>query len=262
MRKMLTISEVSKLLETSIHTIRYYEKEGLIMPTNRTSGGYRLYDMEALDRLETVILLRECGIGLKDIRDLLHDYTEEKYTQILDTSYSMVSDEIKKLKAIKKKLGLVRSVRKDFVDGDIKLIQRTNLNLIMLERIDDRIYSSPVEIFELYEKYGKELQTEADGVFFFTSIEGQLTLCRKANREDEESLIFKGGQYLSYIYKGDIGNQAVLKAINVMENYCIEHAFKLEGYPIIQLSSIRSMAIGDISKDVVELLCKVAETRS
>lgn len=262
MRKMLTISEVSKLLETSIYTIRYYEKEGLIMPTSRTSGGYRLYDMEALDRLETVILLRECGIGLKDIRDLLHDYSEDKYSQILDTSYNMVSDEIKKLKAIKKKLGLVRSVRENFVDGELKFIQRNNIVLQIVERIDDSIYNSPLELLDMYEKYGKELNIEADGLFFFTSIEGQLILCKNADSEDEESLFFQDGQYLSYIFKGDIGNQSVLEAINVMENYCIKHAVKMEGYPIIQLSSIRSMAVGDMSKDVVEILCKVVETRS
>lgn len=257
MRKKLTISEVSKLFETSIHTIRYYEKEGLIMPTERTSGGYRLYDMEALDQLETVILLRECGIGLKDIRDLIHEYTEEKYSRILDASYSMVSDEIKKLKAIKKKLGLVRSVRKDFVDGELKVIQRTNLVLQPVERIDDSIYNSPVELFDMYEKYGKQLQTKAEGIFYFTSIEGQLILCKKTNKEDEQSLIFRSGEYLSYIYKGDIDNQAVLQAINVMENYRIEHAIEIEGHPIIQLSSIRSMAIGDISKEVIEILYKV-----
>lgn len=257
MRKMLTISEVSKLLETSIHTIRYYEKEGLIMATKRTSGGYRLYDMEALDRLETVVLLRDCGIALKDIRDLLHDYTEEKYTKILDASYSMVSDEIKKLKAIKKKLGLVRSIRKDFVDGEFKLVQRTKLVLQTVERVHDSIYSSPVELFDMYKKYGKELQTEAESVFYFTSIEGQLFLCKISNKEEEESLTFSDGQYLSYIYKGDIDNQAIMKAINEMENYRIKHAIEIEGHPIIQLSSIRSMAIGDISKEVIEILYKV-----
>lgn len=257
MRKELTISEVSKLLEISIHTIRYYEKEGLIMPTGRTSGGYRLYDMEALDQLETVMILRECGICLKDIRDLLNDYTEEKYTHILDASYAMVSDEIKKLKAIKKKLGLVRSLRKDFVDGVFKQVKRSKLILQAVERIDDSIYNSPVELLDIYEKYGKELQTEVEGIFYFTSIEGQLILCKKTKLEDKQSLILEGGQYLSYTYKGDFANQAISEAIKLIETYCTEYAIKVEGHPIIQLSSIRSMAIGDRNKEVLEILYKV-----
>lgn len=256
-RKQLTISEVSKLLEISVYTMRYYEKEGLISPTSRTEGGYRLYDMEALDRLETVILLRECGISLKDIKDLLDHYSEDKYSQILDESYDMVRDEIKKLIRIKKKLALVRSVRKDYVDGEFKHMQMPKVLLKQIDRIDDSIYNSPLELYDLYMKYGEEFYKDQEGVFYFKAMKDHLILCKKVNKMDKESLVYESGRYLSYIFSGDLSSHDMSQANKIIKSYIEENSIETEGEPLIQLSSIKSMAVGDIKKDIIEILIKI-----
>lgn len=256
-RKQLTISEVSKLLEISAHTIRYYEKEGLIMPTSRTDGGYRLYDMEALDRFEAVILLRECGIRVRDIKDLLNNYNEDKYTQILDESYDMVSDEIKKLTVIQKKLALVRSVRKEFVDGEFKRVQKPKIIIMPIERIDEIIFESPMELYDFYMRNGAEFLEDYEGIFYFTTIESHQFLCKMVNESDEQSIVFESGQYLSYTFTGEVSNQDISKANKIIKTYIDENSIETEGYPLIQLCSIRSMAVGDLKKDIIEILTKM-----
>ena len=45
---MMTVKQVSELTGVSIRTLRYYDKIGLLSPSDHTEGGYRLYDGTAL----------------------------------------------------------------------------------------------------------------------------------------------------------------------------------------------------------------------
>lgn len=53
---MRTVNEVSKLTGVSIRTLQYYDSIGLLKPTEYTEVGYRLYDEEALERLQQILL--------------------------------------------------------------------------------------------------------------------------------------------------------------------------------------------------------------
>ena len=68
---MMTVNEVSKLSGVSIRTLHYYDTIGLLHPTEVTDAGYRLYDDEALERLQQILLFRELEFPLKEIREIL-----------------------------------------------------------------------------------------------------------------------------------------------------------------------------------------------
>jgi len=150
MREELTVSEVSKFLNISIPTIRYYEKEGLVSPINRSNGGYRLFNMETLTKLETIVLLRECGVSLKNIKNLMIDYSEEKHTHILDESYDVICQEITRLNIVKKRLDLVRSVRKNYVNGEFKVVDKSKVVITAIEKVVDALYDSPKKLYDFY----------------------------------------------------------------------------------------------------------------
>ena len=48
---MKTVKEISELTGISIRALRYYDEIGLLVPTERTNAGYRLYDDKALEKL-------------------------------------------------------------------------------------------------------------------------------------------------------------------------------------------------------------------
>ncbi len=54
-----------------MHTIRFWSDSGLIVPTDRSAGGYRLYDAVAVARFDLVRALHELGIGLEDVQKIL-----------------------------------------------------------------------------------------------------------------------------------------------------------------------------------------------
>jgi MerR family transcriptional regulator, thiopeptide resistance regulator len=65
------IGEVAKLAHVSVRTLHHYDAVGLLRPSGRSEAGYRLYTAEDLERLQTVLLYKELGFGLGEIRDLL-----------------------------------------------------------------------------------------------------------------------------------------------------------------------------------------------
>lgn len=67
----MTVREVSRLTGVSVRTLHYYDEIGLLLPSQVTEAGYRLYDDTALERLQQILLFRELEFPLKDIRTIL-----------------------------------------------------------------------------------------------------------------------------------------------------------------------------------------------
>ena len=68
---MKTVQQVSKLTGVSVRTLHHYDDIGLLMPTTTTESGYRLYDEEALRKLQTILFFRELEFPLKQIKEFL-----------------------------------------------------------------------------------------------------------------------------------------------------------------------------------------------
>lgn len=67
----LTIGQLGRAADTKVETIRYYEKIGLLPEPRRTSGNYRLYAAEHVQRLGFIRRARDLGFSTGDIRELL-----------------------------------------------------------------------------------------------------------------------------------------------------------------------------------------------
>ena len=68
---MKTISQVAELTGVSTRTLQYYDEIDLLKPSALTPSGYRLYDDEALERLQQILFFKELGFKLKDIKEIL-----------------------------------------------------------------------------------------------------------------------------------------------------------------------------------------------
>ncbi len=64
---MYSIQDVSKKTGLSAHTLRYYEKEGLLSNVERTAGGFRQYTDEDLEALGLICCLKNTGMSLQEI---------------------------------------------------------------------------------------------------------------------------------------------------------------------------------------------------
>src|ERR1700754_4654684 len=66
-----TIGELARRTGLPVKTIRFYSDCGVVPPTDRSPAGYRLYDLNALHRLDLVRTLRDLGVDLATIQRVL-----------------------------------------------------------------------------------------------------------------------------------------------------------------------------------------------
>jgi DNA-binding transcriptional MerR regulator len=68
---LLQIGQVAERTGLSLRTIRFYEESGLVVPTSRSEGGFRLYSDDDVARLEVVKRMKPLGFSLEEMRELL-----------------------------------------------------------------------------------------------------------------------------------------------------------------------------------------------
>lgn len=67
----MQIGEVAARTELSLRTIRHYEETGLVAPSARSQGGFRLYTENDVQRLMVIRRMKPLGFTLEQMRDLL-----------------------------------------------------------------------------------------------------------------------------------------------------------------------------------------------
>lgn len=70
---MMKIHEVAELSGVTVRTLQYYDQIGLLVPSEVTDVGYRIYHEEDLDRLQQILFFRELEFPLKEIRDIMNN---------------------------------------------------------------------------------------------------------------------------------------------------------------------------------------------
>src|SRR5690606_18450090 len=86
-----SIQQIARLAGTTSRTLRHYGELGLVSPSRIGGNGYRYYDELALVRLQRVLLLRDLGLGLAEIKDVLDREVEE--ASALTTHLSLLRQE-------------------------------------------------------------------------------------------------------------------------------------------------------------------------
>ncbi|WP_435238352.1 MerR family transcriptional regulator [Streptomyces sp. YPW6] len=69
--RQMQIGEVAARTELSLRTIRHYEETGLVIPSARSQGGFRLYTETDVARLMVIRRMKPLGFTLEQMRDLL-----------------------------------------------------------------------------------------------------------------------------------------------------------------------------------------------
>jgi len=77
--KLLKVGDMARKTGKSVRALHLYEEMGLLNPTARSLGGFRLYDESALTRIRWNELLQESGFTLHQIQDLLRAWQSTHY---------------------------------------------------------------------------------------------------------------------------------------------------------------------------------------
>lgn len=97
---MKKIREVSMMSGITRRTLQYYDDEG-ILPVERTKENYRLYDEKALRKLWEILIYKEIGLSIEQIKQLFEPDGKaqaeilEKQIQSMSESSTMLAEKIR-----------------------------------------------------------------------------------------------------------------------------------------------------------------------
>lgn len=144
------IQEIARVANTTSRTLRYYDEVGLVPPSRVGENGYRYYDREALVRLQRVLMLRELGLGIPAISELLADQTSD--VTALESHLVWLQLEQKR---IARQMASVQRTIEEMKGGE--RIMAKDMPHAMFDGFDHTVYKDEVE-----EKWGKEAYAKGD----------------------------------------------------------------------------------------------------
>ncbi|CQR74632.1 Nodulation protein NolA [Sporomusa ovata DSM 2662] len=101
MGNLIKIREISLKYDISARTLRYYEDMGLIQSTRSNDYAYRLYNDNAVKRLEQILILRKLNISIRDIQRIFNSGNSGVVLEVLSKKVTTIDDEVALLHELK-----------------------------------------------------------------------------------------------------------------------------------------------------------------
>ena len=141
-----SIQDIARLAGTTSRTLRHYDDVGLVKPSRIGSNGYRYYDAEALVKLQRVLLLRELGLGIPAIGEVLAGQRDD--TVALRTHLEWLAHERERLA---RQIASVERTLTELEGGEKPMAEK------MFDGFDHTQYKDEVE-----QRWGKESYAKSD----------------------------------------------------------------------------------------------------
>ncbi len=150
-----TTGEIAKLCGITVRTVQYYDTRGLLIPSELTEGGRRLYSEEDLQKMKIICFLRGLDFSIDNIATLFKEDNPDKVISLLiEQQEQALSQEIKERQ---EKLFTIRDVKAHLKDikhfsvesiGDIVRVMENKKKLTKI-RIIMIAVGIPLEIMEV-----------------------------------------------------------------------------------------------------------------
>ena len=136
-----TTGELAKACGITVRTVQFYDQKGILAPSALTEGGRRLYSEEDLKKMKIICFLRDTGLSLDTIGQLLKEEDSGSVISILlEQQEQLLQEEIGERR---KKLDLLAELKKGLKDvssfsietiGDIAAVMEMKKKLTAVHR--------------------------------------------------------------------------------------------------------------------------------
>lgn len=135
-QNLYTTGELAKLCGVSVRTVQYYDTRGILVPSALSEGGRRLYSEDDRKRMKIICFLRDAGISINSIGELLSEEDPgsvvsillDRQEKTLHGELSEVQAKLEMIEGIKRELKNVAHFSVDSI-GDIAHMMKTKQKL-------------------------------------------------------------------------------------------------------------------------------------
>lgn len=97
---ILSVKEIAELSGVSVRTLHYYDSIDLLKPTHVNPNGYRQYTSADVEKLQKILLLKEVGLSLTDIKKVMVNRNEETQRFILEKQQEILKIRKKRMEEL------------------------------------------------------------------------------------------------------------------------------------------------------------------
>ncbi|WP_245237672.1 MerR family transcriptional regulator [Paenibacillus ihuae] len=179
----ITISELAKLMNVSVHQIRYFEEKGVLQPAYTDTNQYRKYGMDQIYELARILLLRKLEVPVQSIKECMISHSADQHLQLLHHSLQNIEAELLRLQELRQFILKVlqeqqsyslqpgqfhiKKRKSTFLKSFIQLDSHTRLNAAVLAEQADHIpnlFESDIHyLYDGSDTVTLYLETEAPG---------------------------------------------------------------------------------------------------
>lgn len=118
-----TTGEIAKLCNVTVRTVQYYDTRNILIPSELSEGGRRLYSEEDLKRMKIICFLRELGISINSIEELLAEEEPGKVISVLiEQQEQLLKSELEERQTKLERLGQMRQELKSVENFSVESI--------------------------------------------------------------------------------------------------------------------------------------------
>lgn len=133
----MKIGQLAKALNCTVETIRFYEKQGLLPAPLRTSGNFREYNEDHLQRLSFICNCRSLDLSLNEIKTLLslenqNEQRTEEINKLLDRHIKDIAKRIHELAHLRMKLVELKEKTVTTDEDPMKLLLQHSVRFVKL----------------------------------------------------------------------------------------------------------------------------------
>ncbi len=128
----MTVGELAKKMGTTVRTLQYYDKEGVLSPSAESEGGRRLYTYKDMIKFHQIQSLKSLGFSLDDIKNKLISLdTPAEVAKVLDQQALYIQEKIQQLTSSLKAVEALRTEVLQMQTVDFKKYADIIVNLQM-----------------------------------------------------------------------------------------------------------------------------------
>lgn len=110
----LRVGDIAKAVGKSVRAIHLYEQHDLLIPTQRSAAGYRLYTQESVERVHWILKLQGIGFSLTEIKEFVSVF--EKANTARDGALKVREVFAQRLDEVREKLSALQTLEKDLLE--------------------------------------------------------------------------------------------------------------------------------------------------
>lgn len=266
--KYLTTGELAGLMNITKNTLFHYDKIGLFSPEIVLENEYRYYSIHQMEVLDTIIMLKELGMPLKEIRGFLDGRSPRRLLELFEKEEQQIQDQIEKLKDHSRFIHRKREKIQNVLDMELDHVyiktfpERYYLIRTLEGTSETDLVEKIKELIGLYQSRNHSMCYDIGYIQYGKDVLGgiydhyqNVILLMEEQPDELDYRVIPKGEYLTVYFKAhwkDIG-----KAYEILLNYAKEQHLILDE-EFLEVSAVDNLMAQRLEDYVTEVTVKIS----